>query len=85
MDTPKLKGNHYLYSEKFDIEIGKAVLAIEKCQENDEEFLMVICQITSGLSLYLITVTYNDQAEFDQIRDLLHRITCQKIGAYEVE
>lgn len=46
------------------------------CAVNNK--LMVICQIASGTSLHLITVSYKKQKEFDQIRSLLLLIICQK-------
>lgn len=76
-EKPTLNDDNYCYLEEFDIETGKAVLTVERCQENDEEFYVAVCQIASGTSLYLITVSYTEQAEFDNIRDLLLLITCQ--------
>ena len=75
---PKLEGNQYDYYEDFDIEGGYGVLALQQCQEDGDDFYMVICQIASGTSLHLITVSYKKQKEFDQIRSLLLLITCQK-------
>ena len=75
---PKLEGNQYDYYEEFDIEGGNGVLALQQCQEDGDDFYMVICQIASGTSLHLITVSYKKQKEFDQIRSLLLLITCQK-------
>lgn len=75
---PKLEGNQYDYYEEFDIEGGNGILALQQCQEDGDDFYMVICQIASGTSLHLITVSYKKQKEFDQIRSLLLLITCQK-------
>ena len=75
---PKLDGNQYECYEEFDVEGGNGVLASQQCQEDGDVFYMVICQIASGTSLHLITVSYKKQEEFNQIRSLLLLTTCQK-------
>ena len=77
---PKLDGSQYDYYEEFDVEGGYGVLASQQCQEDGDVFNMVICQIASGTSLHLITVSYKEQKEFDQIRNLLLLTTCQEQG-----
>jgi hypothetical protein len=74
---PKLDGNQYDYYEEFDVEGGNGVLASKQCQEDGDVFFMVICQIVSGTSIHLITVSYKKEKEFDQIRNLLLHTTCQ--------
>ncbi|MBQ8713546.1 MAG: hypothetical protein IJ551_12110 [Prevotella sp.] len=77
---PKLNGNQYDYYEEFDVEGGNGVLGSQQCQEDGDDFYMVICRIASGTSLHLITVSYKNQKEFDQIRNLLLLTTCRKQG-----
>ena len=75
---PNLDSSQYECYEEFDVEGGKGVLASQQCQEEGDVFYMAICQIASGTSLHLITVSYKKQEEFDQIRSLLLLTTCQK-------
>ena len=74
---PKLDGNQYDYYEEFEVEGGNGVLASQQCQEDGDDFYMVICQIASGTSLHLITVSYKEPKEFDQIRSQLLLTTCR--------
>jgi hypothetical protein len=74
---PKLDGNQYDYYEEFEVEGGNGVLTSQQCQEDGDDFYMVICQIASGTSLHLITVSYKEPKEFDQIRSQLLLTTCR--------
>ena len=75
-EKPTSDGKEHLYCEEFDVKTGKGLLTVNQCQEDGEDFYMAICNIASGTSYYLITVSYTKQEEFDQIRNLLLRITC---------
>ncbi len=76
MEKPESDDKEHLYLEEFNVENGKALLTVDQLQEDGEEFFMAICNIASGMSYYLITVSYTKQEEFNQIRNLLLRITC---------
>jgi hypothetical protein len=75
-EKPTLDGMEHLYYEEFDVETGKGLLTVNQCCEDGEEFFMAICNIASGTSYYLITVSYTKQEDFDLIRKLLLQITC---------
>lgn len=75
---PELDSNQYDYYEEFDIKGGNGVLGTQQYQEDGDDFYMITCQIASGTSLHLITVSYKEQKEFEQIRNLLLLTTCQK-------
>ncbi len=75
-EKPTLDGKEHLYCEEFDVKNGQALLTVDQFQEDGEEYFMTICNIASGTLYYLITVSYTKQEEFDQIRNLLLRITC---------
>ena len=75
-EKPTFDGKEYIYCEEFDVKTGKGLITVNQCQEDGEEFYMAICNIASGTSYYLITVSYTKQEEYDQIRNLLLRITC---------
>ena len=78
IEKPKLDSICYDNYEDFEIQGGNGVLGSQQCQEDGEDFYIVTCQIVSGTSLHLITVSYKEQKEFDYIRNLLLLTTCKK-------
>ena len=76
VEMPKSDDKEHLYNEEFNIENGKALLTVDQFQEDGKEYFMAVCNIASGMYYYLITVSYTKQEEFNQIRNLLLRITC---------
>ena len=76
IEKPKSDDKDHLYLEEFNVGNGQALLTVDQLQEYDEKYFMAICNITSGMSYYLITVSYTKQEEFDQIHNLLLKITC---------
>ena len=75
VEKPALDDKEHLYREEFDVENGKALLTVNQCQEGGDDFFMAVCNIVSGTSYYLITISYTRQDEFDDIRKLLLQIT----------
>jgi hypothetical protein len=74
-EKPALDDKEHLYREEFDVENGKALLTVDQCKEGGDDFFMAVCNIASGTSYYLITISYTRQDEFDDIRKLLFQIT----------